>query len=87
MPAIDNAANLGTQPAYDGAVVAPSDTVDLVNTTRAIWVGGAGNLAVDFKGGETNVLISGILAGTILPLRVNRIRATNTTATMIVALW
>lgn len=75
-------------PALHGAVVTPNDGVDLPGgPTRAVYVGGTGHMAVDFEGGETNVLLSAIPVGTIMPLRVKRIRSTGTTATLIVALW
>lgn len=66
-------------------VVTPSDSADLANFSRAIYVGGAGNLNVDMLTGET-VLFSGIPAGTLLPIRVKRVRSTNTTATLIISL-
>lgn len=68
------------------AAVTPSDTTDLTITTRYLFVGGAGTLTVDMSNGAT-VLFTGVLAGSVLPIRVNRVRATGTTATNIVALW
>jgi hypothetical protein len=52
---------------------------------RAIWVGGAGDLAVLDKYGHT-VTIAGVAAGTLLPMSVLQIKTLNTTATKIV-LW
>lgn len=72
-------------PARNGYVVTPADGTDLKFVTRAIWIGGAGNLNVDMVNGDT-VLFSGIPAGTFLPIQVKRIRSTSTTATLIVAL-
>jgi len=80
-------------PAGFAAVVTPNDSTDLPFATRAVWVGGAGTLTVNMKGqnaqnpGQANVLISGIPAGTLLPIAVTRIKTTGTTATLIVALW
>lgn len=73
-------------PATDAAVVTPNDSTDLSCPTRALWVGGAGNLAVNMYGGQT-ITLNGVPAGTLLPVTVTRVRATNTTATNIVALW
>ncbi len=70
-----------------GAVVTPNDGVDLARPTRGLWVGGAGNLNRDLVGDGGTVLLSGVPAGTQLPLNVRRVRATSTTATLIVALW
>lgn len=73
-------------PARHAVAVTPNDGTDLPYATTAIWVGGAGNVALDTVGGEANVLISGIGAGTLLPIQATRVRATGTTATLIVAL-
>lgn len=73
-------------PARDGAAVTPNDGADLSINSRAIYVGQAGNLAVVMVGGQA-VNFTGIAAGTLLPVRVSRVRATGTTAGSIVALW
>lgn len=73
-------------PASNAAAVTTSDTTDLDNTTRYLYVGGAGNLSLIFKGGQT-VTLNSVPAGTMLHVRVTRVRATGTTATNIVALW
>jgi hypothetical protein len=73
-------------PAESAEAVTPSDSTDLVTFSRALWIGGAGNIAVIMRDGSGPFLISGIPAGTLLPIRVQRVNATNTTATLIVAL-
>lgn len=65
--------------------VAPSDTQDLPNTSRAINVAQAGALRVTTTGGTTATLT--VAAGGVFPVRVTRIWATGTTATGIVALF
>ena len=72
-------------PANDAAAVTPG-TSQLSKMTRALYVGGAGNVNVTMVNGQT-VLFSGVPAGTILPIRVDYVLATSTTATNIVALW
>jgi hypothetical protein len=66
--------------------VTPSDTT-LVNC-RAIYIGGAGNIALSIDGATTAVTLTAPPVGTILPIELNagRIMSTNTTATLIVAL-
>ena len=64
--------------------VTPSDTTEVF--ASAIYVGSGGNLSVITEGGDT-VTFSNVPAGTTLVIRVNRIRATSTTATNIVRLW
>ena len=73
-------------PAEHAVLLTPSDSVDLTNFSRALYVGGAGNIKVTTVGGET-LLFTGVLAGSILPIRVSRVWATTTTATTIVALY
>jgi len=75
------------QPAYSrGVVITKHDTTPLPYTTRAIYVGGAGNITARFKDDTADVLITGLLVGTIYPFALTHIRSTNTTATLIVAL-
>ena len=77
-------------PAANAVVVTPSDSADLLFVTRGLFVGGAGNISVimgDQAVDATTVTFTGVLAGTILPIAVRRVRSTNTTATNIVALW
>ena len=68
--------------AAGAAAVTPSDSTVL--DFRALWVGGAGNVAVTTRNGEV-VTFSGVGAGTILPIQGTRVRAA-TTATLILAL-
>jgi len=73
-------------PASNAAAVTPSDSTDLGVFSRALYVGGAGNISAIMLGGQT-VTFSGVPAGSLLPLRVKRVRSTDTTATNIVAIW
>ena len=73
-------------PAQHAAAVTTSDETDLTETTRALYVGGEGNISVEMEGGET-VTFTGVPAGMLLPVCVTRVNATDTTATNIVALW
>ena len=71
---------------YGYQAITPSDTT-LVNC-RAIYIGGAGNIALSVDGTTAAVTIAAPPVGTILPISLvgGRIMATNTTATLIVAL-
>jgi len=74
-----------TAPAIDAVAVSPSDSADLPGgLCRALWIGGAGDISVITAKGTT-VTISTVPAGTLIPLRVTRVRLTNTTATNITA--
>ena len=74
-------------PAENAAEVTPHDTNDLSYTTRALYIGGAGDVKVDMAGTGTAVTFAGVPAGTLLPIRVTRVYSTDTTATDIVAVW
>lgn len=76
-----------TQPARNLAAVTPNDSTDLANVSKALWIGGAGNVSIIAADDSSAVLISGVAAGTILPIRAKRVLSTNTTATLIVSLY
>lgn len=68
------------------AAVTPHDTNELTNVTRFVFVGGAGALKVTTVGGDT-VTLTGVIAGSVLPIAVKLIFSSGTTATNIAALW
>jgi hypothetical protein len=76
----------GDNPAENGFAVTPNDSTDLTATTRALFVGGAGNLRITTSGGDTFTM-TGVLAGSLIPVRVVRVLSTGTTATNIAALY
>lgn len=88
MPAIDDFATLSASP--EGPIqhatsVVASDTTDLPHVTRALYLGGAGDVAVQMKDG-TVVTFIGMGAGWH-PVRVARVLATGTTASDILGCW
>lgn len=76
-----------SNPAENGVAVTPSDSADLTQATRGLFIGGDGNVSVDFAGGQTAVVLNGCKAGSILPISVIRVRNTGTTASGLVALF
>lgn len=69
---------------YEGAVaVTPSDVTTIVG--KAIYVGGAGNVAVTTAAGNV-VTFTAPPVGTVIPISFTKIMATNTTATLLIAL-
>jgi len=77
------------------AVVTPSNTADIPSVSTAdgtgnngcvLYVGVAGDVKVKTVGGD-EVVFTGILAGSFIPVQVLRVFVTGTTATNIVALW
>jgi len=89
MPAIDNFARVQSttsDPATNAVVVTPSDSTDLTNVSRALYVGTTGNIKVTMQDSGT-VLFTAVPAGAVLPIRVTRVWSTTTTASTIICLW
>lgn len=72
-----------TNTARHAAAITTSDTAN--NVAQAIYIGGAGNLAVITSGGDT-VTFTNLPAGAIFPVSVTKVLATGTTATGLVGL-
>ena len=71
-------------PAPNAIAVTPGSS-PLASVTRALYVGGAGDVTVTMFGGG-DVAFVGVPAGAILPIRASHVLAA-TTATSIVAIW
>jgi len=76
----------GSDPADNATEITPSDSTDLTNTARSLYVGAGGDVKVTTANGDT-VTFEEVQGGSILPVRVRRIFATGTTATSIVAIY
>ncbi|MFK7699655.1 spike base protein, RCAP_Rcc01079 family [Pseudomonas caspiana] len=63
--------------------IAPDDASDLPEITRALYIGGAGNIRLVARDGGT-VTYANVPAGSRLPIRASRVLATGTTATNII---
>ncbi|NRB04233.1 MAG: hypothetical protein HRU30_13330 [Rhodobacteraceae bacterium] len=75
-----------TSPISGGFNVVPNDSVDLPILTRALYVGGAGDVSVAFDDG-TILTLPNLAAGVIYPIRAARVMAAGTTATAIKGLY
>ena len=73
-------------PAREAVAIIPDDINDLVNTSRSIYVGTAGDVSVHMIGQSAPVVFKAVPVG-ILPIRADRVLSTGTTAADIVALW
>ena len=73
-------------PASKAVAITPNNSADLAFATRAIYVGGGGDLRVEMQDEAAPVTFVGVVAGTILPIRVARVFVTGTTATSLVGL-
>lgn len=77
-----------SDPAVKAVAVTPSDSTDLtVAPCRALWVGGAGAVAVILADDTSGVTFSAVPAGTLLRVAAKRVLSTGTTATAILALY
>jgi hypothetical protein len=72
-------------PAQHGFAVTPHNTNLISETTRGLYVGGAGDLVLVFASGA-QITVSSVPGGTVLPVRVTKVLATGTTATALVGL-
>jgi len=73
-----------SDPGKFAVAVVPSDAT-VLDPTRALWIGGTGNLSVVMVGDGATVLFSNVPVG-IFPIQVTKVLATGTTATSIVAM-
>lgn len=73
-----------TGPVTNAVAVTPSDSTALATVARALYVGGAGNVAVVFPN-DVVVTLTAPAVGVWHPIRFKRINATNTTATNLLA--
>ncbi|MBB5885451.1 hypothetical protein DYQ93_11520 [Xanthomonas sp. LMG 8992] len=74
-----------SSPAIDAYAIVPSDGTDLPKPARSLYVGGDGAAVVVTLAG-TQVTLSGLSAGSVIPLRVRAVKATGTTASLIALL-
>lgn len=75
-----------SSPYTHAAAITKSDTDELTHVTRAIWVGGAGDMCVVTASGE-EVTITSIPDGCLIPIRAKQVKATATDCTDMIALW
>ena len=80
---------IGTQrnPARNAFEVTPSDSVS-IQEGRAVYVGtGGGDLAVVMASDDAVVVLKNIASGTLLPISVSKVMATDTSVSDIVILY
>ena len=78
--------NINDITATDAALVTRSDSADLPRSSLSLYIGGAGNVRVTTVQG-TDIVFTAVPVGTVLPIQARRVWLTNTTATLIVALY
>lgn len=75
-----------SDPARRAVAITPHATNALAFTTKAIFVGTAGNITCKVADSDTDVLFKNLANGQILDIRATHVRATGTTAADLVAL-
>lgn len=75
-----------TVSARRAVVITPSDTADLSDPTRAVYIGNTGNLKVDMVSGGT-VTFKNLPSGMVLPIQAIKVYATGTSATELIGLY
>lgn len=81
-----NSSDSLTAPAQVCFEIVPSDTLDVAQVTKAIYVGEAGDVTLRSVDGPDDVTFLNVPSGAILDVRVKAIRSTGTTAASIVGL-
>lgn len=74
-----------TGPAFAAQIIIPANGRELDYVTRAVYVGSAGDLSAEMINGDV-VTFKNVPSGTVLPVRVRRIRNSDTTASDIIGL-
>jgi hypothetical protein len=74
-------------PAGNAYTITTSDSTVLARPTRAIYVGGAGDLAVRMADDGSTPIFKAVPVGTVLNIRADKILATGTTATNLLGLY
>lgn len=78
-------ANNATMPGQDGFAVTPSNITNFDTTARALYIGLGGDVTLVTPMGNVITFINTV-TGSIIPIMCNRVNATGTTATNIVAI-
>tara|TARA_Y100000310_G_C20459156_1_gene704480 strand:+ start:17 stop:259 length:243 start_codon:yes stop_codon:yes gene_type:complete len=75
-----------TAPARFAVAVTPSDST-VLTPTRGLYVGSGGNVTVRMVGDQATVTYTAVQTGQLLPISVDQVHSTNTTASSITAVW
>ena len=75
-------------PATKGFAITSNESANLAFTTRAVYVGSAGNLVVEMAddASGTTTTFAAVPAGTTLPIRIRKVRTVGT-ANSVVGLY
>lgn len=79
-------AQLAPASSANGFAITPSDSNQLANVTREVYVGVTGDLTVIFSGDSSAVLMKAVPVGRY-PWSLKQVKSTGTTASQIVGLY
>ncbi len=73
--------------AISAVAVTPDDDNDLTQIKAALFVGVGGDVSVDMSGTGDSIVFKNVPSGSFMPIQVDRVNSTSTTATNILALY
>lgn len=82
----DSFADSPTSPADNAFAITPHASDELALITKAIYVGGTGDVALRTLAGAADVVFKNVPAGMILDVRARAVRTSGTTATFLIGL-
>ncbi len=77
---------ISVSPAYQFASVTPDDDNDLSISARSLYVGSGGDISV-LNSESSAVVFKNVPDGSFLPVNTTRVKATDTTAQHIIAIY
>lgn len=83
----NNPQNVLVPNATSALAVTPSDSTTFTPPAIGLWVGTGGNVAVRMFGSQTSVTFLNVPNGNTLPIQVDKVLSTGTSASDIVRLW
>ena len=84
--AYDRATIVADVPGEYWAAITPNDSTELNPRPRALWIGGAGHVGLTGYN-DVDATVSGVAAGTLIPVSPKKVKATSTTATLIIGIY
>ena len=81
-----NSSDSLTSPAQTCFEIVPDDATDVLQVTKAIYVGEGGDVRLQSVDGANDVTFTNVPSGAVLDIRVKAVRATGTSAADIIGL-
>ena len=75
-----------SEPATGAFIITPHATNELPFVTKALYIGGAGDVSLRPLNSDTDVQFRNLAAGSVLDIRAKAVRVSGTSATFLVGL-